>query len=242
MKKLNLSLLTLYLAAVSVAVPALSEEAPPETEVTQRNGSLTTLAQRGESLRSVEELLWFDFAGQQRWLAKRPPSGPRKGSVVLFAGEQAGPNGLHHLAQLRTGLPRHGWETYFFNLEDAADPTGQALAALGQLSESGALVLVCEGLTCEALRHLQADSVGAWVLLNLPLAETSRITVEYRNSWQPAAKPTLILQEFPQGWPRELALLGGYELHLLPAATGPSLDATVQRKIRGWFKRKLGGV
>jgi hypothetical protein len=235
MKKLNLCLFTFYLVSFSVTVPVLSE-------ATQRNSSLTTLSQRGESLRGIEELLWFDFSGQQRWLAKRPPSGPRKGSVVLFAGEQAGPNGLHHLAQLRTDLPRYGWETFFFNLDDTADPTEQVLAALGQLSEQAPFVLVCEGLTCEALRNLQVDAAGAWIFLNLPLAQTSRITVEYRNSWQPAAQPTLILQEFPQGWPGELALLGGYELHLLPASTGPNLDVTVQRKIRGWFKRKLGGV
>lgn len=242
MKKLKLSLFTVYLVGLLLPGPVLSEDAPPEAEVSQRSSSLTTLMQRGESLRDFEELLWFDFSGQQRWLAKRPANEPRKGSVVLFAGEQAGPNGLHHLAQLRTSLPRYGWETFYFNLDDALDAAEQAVAALEQLPEQGPLVLVCEGLTCEALRTMQPEAAGAWVYLNLPLAQNSRITVEYRNSWQPAVQPTLILQEFPHGWPGELALLGGYELHLLPASTGPNLDATVQRKIRGWFKRKLGGV
>ena len=242
MKKLNLSVLALSLAGLTLSDPVLSEEVAPDSEVVQRSSSLTTLMQRGETVRNVEELLWFDFAGQQRWLAKRPPSGPLKGSVVLFAREQAGLNGLHHLAHLRTVLPRHGWQTFFFNLDDVADPAEQALAALGELSEQTPLVLVCEGMTCEALRNLQVDAAGAWIYLNLPISETSQVTVEYRNSWQTAALPTLILQEFPQGWPGELGLLGGYELHLLPASSAPSLDATIERRIRGWFKRQLGGA
>ncbi len=240
MKKLNLSALALFLTGLTVSV--LAEEAPPDPEVTQRSSSFTTLMQRGETVRGVEELLWFDFAGQQRWIAKRPPSGSIKGSVVLLAAEQAGLNGLHHLAHLRTVLPRHGWQTFFFNLDDLADPAEQALAALAELSEQAPLVLVCEGLTCEALRNLQVDAAGAWIYLNLPVSETSRVTVEYRNSWQAAALPTLILQEFPQGWPDELALLGGYELHLLPASTAPRFDATVERRMRGWFKRQIGGA
>ncbi|XOV84218.1 MAG: hypothetical protein ACFHXK_03670 [bacterium] len=249
MKKSKLCVLGCLLAgcALTVQVPAEeaqteSEQVPAEAAPAQRSSSLTTLVQRAETVRGTEELVWFEVAGQQRWLAKRPATGNTVGSVVLFASEQAGMNGLHHLANLRTVLPRHGWQTFFFNLEAAVDPAVQVLAAVAAVSGQGPLVLLCEGSTCEALRNLEVDGASARIYLNLPLSETAQVSLAYRNSWQAAAQPTLILQEFPQGWPEQLPLLAGYELHLMPAATAPRLDATVERKIRGWFKRRMQGA
>ena len=242
MKKLSLTALLLLMAILSVPSPVLSQDQPQIDEAITRSGSLTTLVQRGESVQGIEELLWFDFEGQQRWLAKKPANGAVLGSVLLVAGEELGLNGLHHLGSLRKMLPRHGWQTFFFNLNSAQDVAAQTLAALGQLSDEGPLVLLCEGFTCESLRNFNADTVGGRIYLNLPLSATSRITLDYRQSWQPSVQPTLILQEYPLSWSSELTLLGGYELHLLPASTAPSLDATVLRRIRGWFRRQMGGA
>ena len=50
--------------------------------------------------------------------------------------------------------------------------------------------------------------------------------------------PALILQEHPHGWPDEMPLAQGFELHLLPLGRAGQ-DSLVQRKLRGWLKRRL---
>ncbi len=240
MKNFSLSILCILAALCGIAANAQTEsEDPSSAAPAGRSGTVTTLLQRGEYLQGTEDIVWFEVADQRRWLARIPAMGAGAGSLLLVASEEASANGNHHLATLRRTLPHQGWLTYFFNLRADQDVEQQIQAAVAQLPEDQPLVLICEGLPCEALRTLAPARIGARVFLNLPLSEVQPVAAGYRDSWQASAQPTLILQEQPQGWPAGLPLLGGYELHILPASNVGLGGNKIERKIRGWFKRQL---
>lgn len=240
MKNLRLSMTYVLAGLCGIAANAeTASEEPASVDLNSRSGTVTTLLQRGEFLQGTEDIVWFEVEGQRRWLAEIPAMGAAAGSLLLVASEEASANGNHHLATLRKTLPHQGWLTYFFNLRSDQDVAQQIQAALAQLPEDQSMVLICEGLPCEALRSLALAEVGARVVLNLPISEYQSVAAAYRDSWQASTQPTLILQEQPHGWPTGLPLLGGYELHLLPASNVGLGGNKIERKIRGWFKRQV---
>ena len=205
-------------------------------------------------------------AGDQRFLVvSRPPSGEAaRGTLLFLVDESAAPDGHTRSAVLRRGLARHGWHTFFARLDVAApiadvssgsepastpaDETdasrlAQLQALLDCARDNGSgdkVVVVVEGgaghLVLPLASRLRSDG---FIVLNLPLPVTSgRASREALAAMQ---GPSLLVQEYPLGWPQDQALGPGVELRRLPPGHGGRDDDRVLRRLRGWLQRQAAG-
>ena len=212
----------------------------PGAQVIPRGSTLTTHVQRGESLQTFESVLWFEVGGERRWLVERPAIGTMRGAVLMIAAEGDSANGSGQLPALRRYLPDYGWHTYYTNMTSGEAVASLIAGARSQMSSPKRLLLVCEEASCTAVQDSGVTDCSGLVFLNVPYADDTRLTKGKRESWQQLKIPSLILQEHPFGWPRDLALPVGFELHLLPMGASGQKNSRVMRKIRGWLKRQLG--
>ncbi len=231
-----------FIGLVALSAGAAEDAAKETVAVTDatavRQSHLTSYAERGRSLAAREEVLWFDWQGEQRWIAVQPARSAARGSILLLAEEDASANGAGHLAALRRALPAYGWQTYFTNLPDAEDLAALLSAARERVQDVQTLLVACEGEACARLAVAEQPAVSGVVYVNVPWIEQGFTSAEDKEIWSALPAPTLILQEHPRGWPEDLPLAEGTELHRLPLGrAGP--DSLVQRKLRGWLKRRL---
>ncbi len=238
MKRLLSTALVILLGLSAAAAEEDDPAAAAGDAATVRQSYLTTYTERGESLAAREEVLWFDWQGEQRWMAVQPARTEVRGSMLLLAEEGASANGHGHLAALRRALPAHGWQTYFTNLPDAEGIAALLSAARGRVQAAETLLVVCEGEACKRLVGIDPGGVSGIVYVNVPWLPQGLVSAELAASWSNLPAPALILQEHPYRWPEELPVAQGTELQLLPVGHA-ARDSLVQRKLRGWLKRRL---
>ncbi len=210
------------------------EAAAPEAPT--RAAHLTALQDRGAVLAGREEIIWLE---QERfWMVVQPARTSVRGAVLLLADADTSANGNSHLAALRRHLPSFGWHTYFLNLPEEAGVAGLVEAARARMQSAPNQLLACEGQAC--LRLVEGGIVHAAgsVYINVPLLAGEHVAPALVSAWSQAAAPALLLQEHPNVWPEVLTLSEDFELHLLPVSRAAN-GSLLERKLRGWLKRRL---
>ncbi len=231
----------LFCSSLAAAAHAAQTAEENDTETASEEGStraahLTALKDRGEVLAEREEIIWLE--DNQSWMVVQPARTSVRGTVLLLADGDASANGKSHLAALRRHLPSFGWHTYFLNLPADVEVSAIMDAARTRMQAAPNQLLVCEGLAC--LRLVEGGVVhGAGsVFINVPLLPGEHVASELVSAWSAAAAPALLLQEHPNVWPEVLMLKEDFELHLLPVSRAAN-GSLLQRKLRGWLKRRL---
>jgi len=241
-----LLILMLGAAAGGESPQALQEEQTRSSVLMDQQAQDEAMAEAMAELLPRDEAVWLD-AGRKQGLVvcRRARQGGVKGSVVVLAEPETGPETLSHTARIRRSLILHGWHTYFARLPEAGSEQGsaaervQALVSLvRKRGAEGSLLLITEG----AATHWAASvadqvAVDGLVLINVP--ESSIDFPAPSTLLGDLTLPSLVLQEYPRDWRQEDPLGADVELHLLPRGDAGREDNRLIRKIRGWFKRRF---
>lgn len=238
-----LLILMLSAAAPTHEVAGDTVEQPRQAVLVDQQAQDEAVAAAMLEMRPRDATIWLD-PGAKRGLvvARRAHRGKIKGSVVLLAQAEGGPDGFSHAAQIRRGLALHGWHTYFARVpQEGQRQRVQTLVSLvRERGAEGALVLISEGSATHWAAAAAAEiAVDGLVLVNVP--ESS---VEFPTAALLAdlAAPALLLQEHPYDWHQQDPLGADVELHRLPPGDARREDNWLIRKIRGWFKRRFEGA
>ncbi|MEZ5560720.1 MAG: hypothetical protein R3E86_19510 [Pseudomonadales bacterium] len=195
----------------------------------------------------TDAALWVTTEAGEQLLLLRPAQGSPRGNVLLLTDPGSGPAALRRSAMLHRGLARHGWHAFLGRLPVAGEPlpAGLLQALLDGVRANGGgsrTVVLVEGRLGHRLLPAIAEgtpAMDALVVLDLPwnapeLERSAKVLAGM-------ALPTLLLQEYPRDWPRDLVLSAAVELQRLPAGYPGLEDDLTLRRLRGWLQRDAAG-